>query len=272
MIDTLKKHWPEYLIEAWALGTFMVSAALCTMLIEHPASPIRAAIVDTDLRRALIGACMGLTAIALIYTPWGKRSGAHMNPAVTLTFLRLGKVAGIDAFFYVLAQFTGGVLGVLLVSALAGSAFTAPPVNSIVTLPGPHGVGVAFGAEILIACGMMATVLVVSNSKLAPYTGVFAGVLVASYIGFEAPFSGMSINPARSFASAVPSGIWQQLWIYFVAPPLGMLAAAQLYLALRGRVGCAKLLHPDDVRCIHCGHEPPVVARPRVLVGERVHG
>src|SRR5262245_32010370 len=103
MFDSLKKHWPEYLIEAWALGTFMVSAALCTMLMEHPASPIRASIGNADLRRVLIGLCMGVTAIALIYSPWGKRSGAHMNPAVTLTFLRLGKVARADAFYYVIA-------------------------------------------------------------------------------------------------------------------------------------------------------------------------
>ena len=93
MLSKLRKNWPEYLIEAWALGTFMVSAGACTMLSEHPSSPVRAAIADADIRRVLIGVCMGLTAIALIYSPWGKRSGAHMNPAVTLTFLRLGKVA-----------------------------------------------------------------------------------------------------------------------------------------------------------------------------------
>jgi aquaporin Z len=273
MLETLRKHWPEYAIEAWALGTFMVSAALCTMLVEHPSSPVRAAIGNADLRRVLIGVCMGLTAIGLIYSPWGKRSGAHMNPAVTLTFLRLGKVARADAFFYVLAQFTGGALGVILVTALAGSAFTAPPVNSIVTLPAPpHGPGIAFAAEFVIACGMMMTVLAVSNSKLAAYTGAFAALLVATYISLEGPFSGMSINPARSFASAAPSGMWHLLWIYFIAPPLGMLTAAQVYCLLHGRVDCAKLQHPDDVRCIHCGYEPPAVERARALVEERVHG
>lgn len=65
------------------------------------------------------------------------------------------------------------------------------------------------------------------------------------------------MNPARSFASAAPGQIWQHFWIYLLAPPLGMLAAAQCHLALRGRAdGCAKLLHPDNVRCIHCGHDP----------------
>ena len=60
-----------------------------------------------------MGAIMGLTAIGLIYSPWGQQSGAHLNPAVTLTFWRLGKVATWDALFYVLAQFAGGALGVL---------------------------------------------------------------------------------------------------------------------------------------------------------------
>ena len=272
MLSKLRSHWPEYLIEAWALGTFMVSAGVCTMLIEHPASPVRAAIGSADLRRVLIGICMGLTAVALIYSPWGKRSGAHMNPAVTLTFLRLGKVARVDALFFVLSQFAGGTLGVLLVTALAGSAFTAPPVSSIVTLPAPpHGSATAFVAELVIAFGMMAMILTVSSSRFAAYTGAFAGLLVATYISIEAPFSGMSINPARSFASAAPAGMWQLLWIYFSAPVLGMLAAAQVYCGLRGRVACAKLLHPADVRCIHCGYEPPLAAHAHALLKERLH-
>jgi aquaporin Z len=269
----LRKNWPEYLIEAWALGTFMVSAALCTIAFEHPTSPLHAAIADANVRRALIGACMGLTAIALIHSPWGKRSGAHMNPAITLTFLRLGKITPANAAFYTLAQFAGGTLGVLLVTVFAGAAFTAPPVSSVVTLPAPpHGLGSAFAAEYVIASGMMLMVLTVSNSRLAPYTGYFAGTLVAVYISFEAPWSGMSINPARSFASAAPAGTWQGLWIYFVAPPLGMLSAAQLHAWLRGRVGCAKLLHPDDARCIHCGYEPRPAVRTPALLEDGIHG
>ena len=273
MLTTLRKNWPEYLIEAWALGTFMVSAALCTMAFEHPESPLRAAIVDAYVRRALIGLCMGLTAVVLIHSPWGKRSGAHMNPAITLTFLRLGKVTPTNAAFYVLAQFAGGTLGVLLVTAVAGAAFTAPPVSSVVTLPSPpHGLATAFVAEYVIALGMMLMVLTVSNSTVAPYTGYFAGALVATYIAVEAPWSGMSINPARSFASAAPAGIWQGLWIYFVAPPLGMLTASQLYTWLRGRVGCAKLLHPDDARCIHCGYEPRAAISTSALLEDGIHG
>jgi aquaporin Z len=256
--QALASHWPEYLIEAWALGTFMLSAAVCTTFLESPNSALNAALADPDLRRVLIGIGMGLTAVLLIYSPWGQRSGAHMNPAVTFTFWRLGKVAGWDAVFYVLAQFAGGTAGVLLAAALLGGAFTAAPVRYVVTVPGAAGTAVAFGAELLIAAGMMGVILLLSNHpRLARLTGVFAGLLVALYISVEAPLSGMSINPARSFASALPAGEWQAFWIYLLAPLAGMALAAELHAAwLRRAVHCAKLLHPADQRCIHCGYTP----------------
>jgi len=258
--DALRGHWPEYLMEAWGLGVFMIAAGVVATLLEYPGSPVHAAIGNADLRRFLMAVAMGLSAIAIIYSPWGQQSGAHLNPAVTLTFWRLGKVAPVDAIFYVVAQFIGGMIGVVVVKWVLGDAFTAPPVRYVVTLPGEHGVIAAFVAEALISMGLMLAVLVVSNStRLQRLTGVFAGLLVASYITFVAPVSGMSMNPARSLASAAPSGVWDHLWIYFVAPPLGMLIAARLYVAVRSRaaVHCAKLDHAPQRRCIHCGHQPP---------------
>src|SRR5687768_3178239 len=104
-LDSLRAHWPEYLIEGWALGMFMISAGVFAVLLDAPGSAPHELIGDPTLRRVIGGMAMGLTAVAIIYSPWGQRSGAHMNPAVTLTFLRLGKVARWDAFFYVVAQF-----------------------------------------------------------------------------------------------------------------------------------------------------------------------
>ena len=255
----LRSHWPEYLIEGWALGTFMLSACVFATLFDYPNSSVHRLLPDADLRRVLTGVAMGLTAVAIIYSPLGKRSGAHMNPAVTLTFLRLGKVARWDALFYILAQFVGGTLGVLTAWALLGNALAAPPVEFATTHPGTRGELAALVAEFGISMGMMLMILAVSNhARLARYTGLFAGALVATYISLEGPLSGMSMNPARSFASAAPAGGSMSLWIYFLAPVAGMWCASLLYCALRGRarVGCAKLLHPNDVRCIHCGYEP----------------
>jgi aquaporin Z len=252
------EHWPEYLIEAWALGMFMVSAGVVTVLVEHPDFGVPTVIESATLRRVLISVAMGATAIALIYSPWGRRSGAHMNPAVTLAFWRLGKVRRDDALWFIVAQFAGGLLGVLAVLALFGERFAAPPIAFVATQPA-SGAGVAFLFEFLISCGLMLTVLGLSSrARFAPYTGLAAGALVASYIAFEAPYSGMSMNPARSFASAVPAGLWTDLWIYFVAPPLGMWTAAALHRVRRAPSACAKLVHAADVRCMHCGYQPTV--------------
>lgn len=258
MLNALRRHWPEYLIEAAGLGAFMLSACVFATVLEYPGSQAQQALADPFLRRAVIGVAMGLTAIAIIYSPWGMRSGAHLNPSVTLTFFRLGKVEPWDALFYVAAQFAGGLGGVLMARWLLGNPLAEPPVSYAATTPGPEGVAVAFLAELAISFVLMWVVLAVSNtSLLARFTGLFAGVLVAAWITFEAPLSGMSMNPARTLASAVPAQLWTALWVYFTAPPVGMLLAAEGYLRLRGAraVVCAKLHHQNSQRCIfRCGY------------------
>lgn len=255
----LRRHWPEYLVEATGLGTFMVAACAFVTLLEHPASPVRMAIPGPLLRRFPMGLAMGLTAVALIYSPWGRRSGAHFNPAVTLTFWRLGKVEGWDALFYGLAQVAGALAGVGVAMLGLRAAVAHPAVHYAATVPGPAGTVVAFVAELAMTFGLMLVLLTVSNHPaLARFTGLCAGALVATYIVLEAPLSGMSMNPARTLGSAAYAGTWSPLWIYFTAPPLGMLLAAQLYRALPGarRVRCAKLCHDAVHRCIfRCGYK-----------------
>jgi aquaporin Z len=249
----LSAHWPEYLMEAAELGLFMISACLFTLLLEHPDSPVRSAIPDAFLRRALTGLAMGATAVAIVFSSFGKRTGAHFNPSVTLTFWRLGKVDGPDAFFYGLSQFAGAVAGVAAAAALMGSRIAHPSVQFAVTQPGSSGSAVAFAAEVAISFLLMSVVLRVSNhARLSRWTGVFAGTLVALFITFEAPISGMSMNPARTFGSAAGAGLWNSLWLYFTAPPVGMLIAAEVYRRSRGAraVHCAKLHHDNRERCI----------------------
>jgi aquaporin Z len=236
----------------------MVSAAAVATLLQHPASPLAAWRADSLVRRLPMGLAMGLTAIALIYSPAGARSGAHMNPAVTLTFLRLGKISRIDAAGYIAAQFVGGAAGIVLAAWGLGGLPSHPAVNYVATVPGTSGSGVAFVAELLISFVMMSLVLGMSNSaRLARFTGLGAGALVAAYIVFEAPFSGMSMNPARTLGSNVLGSVASTLWIYFTAPPAGMLLAGEWYLRRHGasRIRCAKLHHPSNRHCIfRCSH------------------
>jgi len=238
-------------MEAWGLGTFMISACAFGVCLFHPASPMIS--ISSTLRGVLMGAAMGLTAIAIILSPWGRRSGAHINPAVTLTFWRLGKIKFWDACFYILAQFTGASFGVLVAWLIFGELLADASVNYVVTMPGKAGAGAAFAAEIVISFLMMTMVLISSNSvRTARLTPVFAGIMVALFISVEAPFSGMSMNPARSFGSAAVADIWANLWIYFVAPPFAMLLAAEVYLRVKGakEIYCAKLNHYGKTRCI----------------------
>jgi aquaporin Z len=259
MLRSLEQHWPEYSMEAAELALFMLSACAFTVLLHHPASPLSHSFPNEILRRASMGLAMGSTAIAIIFSPLGKRSGAHFNPSVTLAFLRLGKVRPWDAAFYIVAQFIGGITGVVIAMWLLGPAIADQHVNYATTQPGPQGIVAAFVAELLISFVLMSVVLRVSNTqRLARWTGVFAGALVATYITFESPVSGMSMNPARTFGSAFGASLWVSLWIYFTAPPIGMLLAAEVFKRVKTRrpAACAKFHHHNNQRCIfRCNFE-----------------
>jgi aquaporin Z len=233
----------------------MVSACFFGVFLFHPISPLVS--LDDSVRNILMGVAMGATAIAIIKSPWGQRSGAHFNPAVTLTFLRLGKIEPLDAVYYILFQFLGGFVGVLISWIILGDLLSNSAVNFVITVPGPAGPVSAFIAEIVISFLMMSMILFSGNHvRFARFTPIFAGILVALFITFESQISGMSMNPARTFASSVVSGNWTGWWIYFAGPPLAMFSAAEFFVSTRGlkRVLCAKLDHFGRARCIfNCG-------------------
>ncbi|MFN8526711.1 MAG: aquaporin [Chloroflexota bacterium] len=258
----LVTHWTEYLIEAAALGVFMLAACAFGAAIEYPGSPVRQAVDDSFTRRVPMGIAMGLTAVTIVCSPWGQRSGAHLNPAITLTFWRLGKVAPWDALFYCAAQLVGGALGVVIAVGLLGPWLSDPAVNYVATVPGPAGTVVALVAETLISFGLMTVILAVSNSRFAQFTPQCAGALIALYIVTEAPLSGMSMNPARSLGSALFAGTWPSLWVYGVGPLLGMMLAALAYTRVRSAeaVRCAKLHHRNRQPCPFICHQSPVMA------------
>ncbi len=245
--EVFSRNWVLYVCECLELAIFMISACVFTVILFDPSWPVFHLIPNAAIRRALMGIAMGITAILIIHSPMGKRSGAHFNPAITLTYLRLGKIAAPDAGFYVVFQFMGGVLGVAVAAIFMGKNLADPAVAYAVTVPGKYGTAGAFLAELFMATLLMGVVLVLSNRPaVARYTGDVVGLLIAFYILFFAPVSGFSINPARTTGSAVFAHIWTAVWLYFVAPPLGMLSAAEAYLRSNGpdRILCAKL-HPD---------------------------
>ena len=241
-------------MEAGELAIYMFATCLVATLLQHPASPVRHAIHADLLRRALMGLAIGATAIAMILSPWGQQSGGHFNPALTFAFYRLGKLKPWDALFYPTAQFLGAIAGVTVARFLLRGAPGHEAVRYAVTMPGMYGKAAAFLAETAISFTLMITILLVSKSRSpgARYTPFFVGALYAIFITFEAPLSGMSMNPARTLASALQANYWRALWVYFTAPTLGMLVAAEVFLRSRGGVSpyCAKLHHHNNKRCI----------------------
>jgi aquaporin Z len=262
--DSLRLHSPEYLMEAGETCLYLFAACAFATLLWHPASPIQRYLPTEVVRRMLMGLAMGATVIAIVLSPWGKQSGAHFNPAVTFTFYRLRKIGVWDAVFYCAAQFLGAVAGVALASLVLQGAPAQKAVRYAATMPGIYGDPIAFVAELAVSFILMTAVLFVSNHEvLAPYTHHFAAFLVAVFIAFESPLSGMSASPARTFGPALYADYWHAIWIYFIGPPLGMLAAAEVFLLARGGKApyCAKLHHHNDKRCIF-RHDGPNPRRP----------
>lgn len=229
-----RRHWPHYLAEALGLSFFVGCSGLLTMLVEHPASPVHQALPDSKLlRRAVLGLGVGLVLVIIVYNPWGKRSGAHINPAVTLAFWQLGKIRAADAGWYVLAQLAGALGTAQLLKHAFGEYYRHPAVNYTVNQPAtptPWGTAVAFAAEFAISFLMMLTTLVALHSaRLKARTGWLLGALLAAFVCFEAPLSGMSMNPARTLGTAVAAGSYHGLWLYWLAPALAMWLAVVLF-------------------------------------------
>jgi aquaporin Z len=245
-------RWSLYAIEGIATATLVAAAGVYTLIVQHPASPLRSVLADPLLRRGAIGTAMGVTIAVIAYSPWGRRSGAHCNPALTFAFFHLGKVAGADACGYVAAQFAGGLTGAATLATVWHAALAHPAVHWYVTVPGMRGVAAAFVAELAVTAALLTAILQAMRSeRWRPLTPVFAAAIVMLAITFESPLSGTGLNPARSFATAAVSGIWTGLWIYFIAPVCGMLIAASTFA--HDTVPCAKLVHDTGRPCHFLG-------------------
>ncbi|MEP7164376.1 MAG: aquaporin [Ferruginibacter sp.] len=234
MKHSFQQNWKLYLMEAFGLAIFMISACFFGGILESRSSIVHHAIESGFIRNIIMGIMMGLTALFIFYSPWTSPSGSHINPAVTLSLLRIGKMNRFDAFFYIVFQFIGGTIAVYIMQWLMGDTLTNQPVNSVVTIPGKTGVAAAFMMEFAIAFIMMTMVLFTSaNEQLKRYTRIIAGCLVCLYVIVAGPVSGFGMNPARSFASALPTHTWTACWIYMIVPVIGMMAAVEFFLLIQ---------------------------------------
>ncbi|GAB3652295.1 aquaporin [Hymenobacter agri] len=229
----LRRHWCHYLVEAAGIMAFLMVSSVASVVFHHPDSALARALGPQPwVQRIGVGAALALLIAAMANSPWGKRSGAHFNPAVTLGFWQLGYIATADALWYGLAQFAGAVLAGLAMFGLLKPWFDHPDIRYNTTTPieGTHGWALALGAEVLISAALMLVLLWALHSRrLKPWAGVLAGLALALFVVVEAPLSGMSLNPARTLGTAVAAGIATHMWLYFLAPFGAMWATAALH-------------------------------------------
>jgi aquaporin Z len=245
-------HWREYLMEAAELGALMLGICLFGTLFYSSASPLSGFALPPEGKAMIMGFCVAATTFLIIRSPFGRRSGAHFNPAITLTYLWLGRIHRWDALCYVLAQFCGALTGVFVARQILGTHLSAAPVLYVVTTPGTYGIATAFLAEYLLSGVLMGLVLFATNHRiLARFSPLLIASLTVFYYAMCSSIAGFSVNPARTFSSAFFARLWWGVWIYFVAPCLGMLTAAATYIRAAGpaKVYCAKVFHDLHSPC-----------------------
>ena len=237
------------LYAAEAIGTALLVAFGLSIVIAVFArnSPIATWVPSAGARRALAGAGFGTVGALITISPLGRLSGAHINPAVSLAFWLEGKLAWRDLLGYVLAQMLGAVPGAMALLAWGASGrelgFGATVVGSGVPL------WLAFLGETFATFALVLAIFITaSHERTRAFTPWTIPPLFAWLVWWEAPLSGASANPARSFGPALISGLWSDLWIYIVAPLAGAaLAIGLLRLELFGthRVEVARVARHD---------------------------
>jgi aquaporin Z len=251
--DLAKEHekwrfpWRLFLSEMIGTGLLLLCGLSLVIFMFGAHSPILWVVLNEGTRRQITGFLFGTLGALIALSPIGKESGAHINPCVTLGFYLVGRLDARTAVVYIFAQLLGAVLGCLPLLAW-----------------GSMGSSVAFGATLPGQTYPLRMVLmgeVVTTFCLITYLCVFIGiralrrftpagipVLYAIMSYYEAPISGTSTNPARSFGPALVSGQWYGWWIYWVGPVIGTLLAILVCNALALKVEAAKIYYFDTDR------------------------
>jgi len=227
--------WRAWLAEAVGTSLLVTAIVLAVALSVAAGSPLADALPGPGARFLAVGVLVAPFVAALALSPVGSASGAHLNPAVTLAFWVLGRLSARDLAGYVAAQLAGGLAGAAAGRALIPSG-AWESIGGTVTHP-----GVSTAAAFALEAGMTALLLVViltftSRERLARLTPLAIVPVLTVIIWLGSPWTGASINPARSEGPAVAFGDLADLWLYLLAPSI-----AGLIVGLGWRVTRAPL-------------------------------
>ena len=217
-------------------------------VLEAPGAPGTELIGSSALRLVLIGVAFGVLAAIVALSPLGRRSGAHLNPAVTLGFFARGHTHLHDLIGYVIAQIAGALVAAAGFAALWGH--WAAELDDARTAPaGTVDPWAAAGIEAALTLGLLVVIFaMVSSHRTARWTPAVVTGALSGLIWAGAPYTGASMNPARTLGPDIVSGGYPALWVYFLGPPVGALLAAGLFtlIARERPTLTAKLFHDRD--------------------------
>jgi aquaporin Z len=203
------------------LGTFiMVFAGTGAIIVNEISGGI--------VTHVGVALTFGLVIAAMIYT-FGDVSGAHLNPAVSISFAVAGRFPFADLPAYITAQLLGAL-------AASGTLILLFPTSQSLGMTLPSGsISQSFLLEVILTAILMLTILSVSHG--AREKGITAAIAIGSVVGLEAmfagPICGASMNPARSLGPALVSGNFQHIWLYVFSTILGALIAIPLFKITR---------------------------------------
>lgn len=222
MKNTIQKSLAEF------IGTFALVFFGCGSIMVEARFP------DT-IPASSVPVIFGTIVAAMIYTV-GHISGAHFNPAVTLAFTVTRHFPVKQLPYYWIAQFTGAIAAMLLLSLLIPNSIVFGATISTVSLAS------SFAWEIILSFFLMFVIIAVATDTRAE--GMMAGiaigaiVMLCAFIGGK--YTGASMNPARSLAPAIFQGTFSDMWLYMIAPCIGTLLGAFTYQKIRCETPASK--------------------------------
>jgi len=241
----LKYRTKFFISEFFGTALLLLGGLSLVIFMFGAGSPMAELIPIVKLRQVITGFLFGSIGASIALSPIGKVSGAHINPAVTMTFWLFGKIEGRLAVTYILAQMTGAIFGCL---PLLFWGQMGRSIEFGATIPGEgYSLQTVMLGEIITTFTMVSLLVIfIGFRQIRQFTPFMFPFLYAIMVPLEAAISGTSTNPARSLGPAVISGQWEGWWIYLIGPLAGALLASLACSLLAKRITIAKLYHFDS--------------------------